>query len=183
MAGQQAAWQGASLARRGGRGLSPAAQLTTLPWMCAPAPAPSLGFTRKLLHAADAPPPVALRASLPPPLFWPSAPLHSIPPPPPKSPCAEEGEVYSWGWPASGRLGHSFAAGEGEEGEGALLARSVWVPRRVDLLRSVRVKQASGAGTRHGWLVGAGTHPGMCYHACSAPAAGGTCLLRTGTGR
>lgn len=66
---------------------------------------------------------------------------------------AASGELYSWGWPANGRLGHSFAAGEGEEGEEDLAARCAWEPRRVDLLRAVRLKQVGGwLGRRVGCL-------------------------------
>ena len=63
----------------------------------------------------------------------------------PAVPAAEEGDVYTWGWPADGRLGHSFAAGH-EEGDQAPEQRCVWQPQRVELLRTVRVKQIACGG-------------------------------------
>lgn len=65
---------------------------------------------------------------------------------------AEDGLVYTWGWPASGRLGHSFASSpEEEQQEEALEQRSVWEPRLVELLKSVKVKQASICEGMVGW--------------------------------
>ncbi|GAB4815690.1 hypothetical protein N2152v2_002736 [Parachlorella kessleri] len=60
----------------------------------------------------------------------------------------KEGDVYTWGWPADGRLGHSFAAtGHAEEdGAQAPEQRCVWQPQRVELLRTVKVQQIACGG-------------------------------------
>lgn len=59
-----------------------------------------------------------------------------------------DGSVYTMGWPAHGRLGHSHAEATADEGEGALNARCVWEPRRVDLLGGVTVR-AVACGLDH----------------------------------
>ncbi|KAL4434482.1 hypothetical protein ABPG75_000923 [Micractinium tetrahymenae] len=53
----------------------------------------------------------------------------------------EDGSLWTWGWPASGRLGHSFAALAEDEAELRLMDRCCWEPRRVDALQGVRMKQ------------------------------------------
>ena len=56
----------------------------------------------------------------------------------------DDGRVFTWGWPAHGRLGHSFASSAEEDGdEGRLAARCVWEPREVELLRGVKVGQVA----------------------------------------
>eukprot|EP00887_Chlorella_sp_A99_P006967 scaffold2.g6967.t1 len=54
-----------------------------------------------------------------------------------------DGSVFTWGWPAGGRLGHSHAREAGDEEEGALAARCVWQPARVELLSGVEVVQVA----------------------------------------
>ncbi|KAI3439085.1 hypothetical protein D9Q98_001495 [Chlorella vulgaris] len=52
-----------------------------------------------------------------------------------------DGTLYSWGWAAGGRLGHSFAATDADEEEQRLHERRCWQPRRVELLDGVRIRQ------------------------------------------
>lgn len=51
--------------------------------------------------------------------------------------------MFTWGWPAGGRLGHSFATSAAEEGEGALGGRCAWSPQPVELLRGVKAQQVA----------------------------------------
>jgi len=48
-------------------------------------------------------------------------------------------KVYTWGWPAHGRLGHSFATCPEDEKEAALGGRCVFDPKEIDLLRGVKI--------------------------------------------
>ena len=49
-------------------------------------------------------------------------------------------KVYSWGWPANGRLGHSFASESiEEETEEVLTTRCVYEPKEIELLRGVKI--------------------------------------------
>ena len=51
--------------------------------------------------------------------------------------------VYSWGWPANGRLGHSFAESEDDESEEALYRRCVREPREIEMLRGVKISSVT----------------------------------------
>ncbi|PRW58731.1 ultraviolet-B receptor UVR8 isoform B [Chlorella sorokiniana] len=53
----------------------------------------------------------------------------------------EDNSVWTWGWPASGRLGHSFAADAADEEEQRLMERCCWEPRRLELLQGAVVRQ------------------------------------------
>ncbi|KAL4419081.1 hypothetical protein ABPG77_002222 [Micractinium sp. CCAP 211/92] len=55
----------------------------------------------------------------------------------------EDGSLWTWGWPASGRLGHTFAASAEDEEEGRLAERCCWEPRPVEALRGVRITQVA----------------------------------------
>jgi alpha-tubulin suppressor-like RCC1 family protein len=48
-------------------------------------------------------------------------------------------KMFTWGWPAHGRLGHSFAASAEDEVEEALSRRCVCKPKEVELLRGVKI--------------------------------------------
>jgi alpha-tubulin suppressor-like RCC1 family protein len=56
-----------------------------------------------------------------------------------------EPRVFSWGWPAHGRLGHTFASSAAEEEEQALKERCVTTPREVEVLRGVRIAAVATA--------------------------------------
>jgi alpha-tubulin suppressor-like RCC1 family protein len=58
----------------------------------------------------------------------------------------DDGSTWSWGWPAAGRLGHSFAPAGGaasEADEAELSARCAWAPRRVEALGGARAAAAA----------------------------------------
>ncbi|KAG7667961.1 hypothetical protein Ndes2526B_g01622 [Nannochloris sp. 'desiccata'] len=48
-------------------------------------------------------------------------------------------KMYTWGWPAHGRLGHSFATCKEDEVEEALGGRCVFEPKEIELLRGVKI--------------------------------------------
>ncbi|KAK9831040.1 hypothetical protein WJX74_000897 [Apatococcus lobatus] len=52
-----------------------------------------------------------------------------------------DGELWTWGYPQHGRLGHSFATHPSQEAESEVMSRCVWAPRRVSALEGVSIKQ------------------------------------------
>lgn len=60
----------------------------------------------------------------------------------------DDGRVFTWGWPAHGRLGHTFASSIEEEQEEMLSKRCVWEPKQVELLKGVKIKSIA-AGSDH----------------------------------
>ena len=57
-----------------------------------------------------------------------------------------DGEVFTWGWCANGRLAHSFASSAEDELEENLQKRSIWSPRKVKLLEDVKVTHVAAGG-------------------------------------
>jgi alpha-tubulin suppressor-like RCC1 family protein len=59
-------------------------------------------------------------------------------------------KMFTWGWPAHGRLGHSFATCPEDELEETLKRRCVFEPREVELLRGVKLSSiACGMDTTY----------------------------------
>jgi alpha-tubulin suppressor-like RCC1 family protein len=59
-------------------------------------------------------------------------------------------KMYTWGWPAHGRLGHSFATCPEDDIEEALGRRCVFEPKEIELLRGVKISSiACGMDTTY----------------------------------
>lgn len=95
----------------------------------------------------------------------------------------EDGTLHTWGWPANGRLGHSFAACAADEEEARLVERCVWAPRLVEQLAGVRLSRiACGFDSMYALAGVSGGQPQLKLCQCaqaSLHAAACACLLPT----
>ncbi|DBA88888.1 hypothetical protein WJX79_001006 [Trebouxia sp. C0005] len=55
----------------------------------------------------------------------------------------EDGQLFSWGYPQHGRLGHSLAPSQAQDEQAAVMGRLIWQPQPADLLSPVQIKQVA----------------------------------------